>query len=171
MGAQESVPVEEDEHAADSSLAKEIILKDNAKYGEFDQLFAKFDTNTDNYLDEHELISAINHYSHVRPEFKVELGELLDEMETGKAVSKEDFREMMSIYTGSADFDENVIDVFKSFDKNLDGKIGPEEVCHVFGKIGLNLNTEQGLKLIKEADKDLDKMIDFEEFIKIIISK
>ncbi len=155
----------------ESNAAQEIILKDNAKYGEFDQLFSKFDMNNKSLLDDHELISAIKHYSHVRPEFKAELNDLLSEMETGKAITKEDFREMMSVYTGVADNEENIIDVFKAFDKNLSGLIGADEVCHVFGKIGLNLNHEQGLKLINEADKDGDKMIDFEEFIKIIISK
>ena len=92
-------------------------------------------------------------------------------METSNPIKKEEFREMMSLYTGAGDIEENIIDVFKLFDKNLDGKIGCEEICHVFGKIGLNLNAEQGQKLVTEADKDGDNCLDFDEFIKIIISK
>ncbi len=88
MGTSESTVVVNNED--DSNAAQEIIIKVNAKYGEFDQLFSKFDMNTDNLLDDHELISTIKHYSHVRPEFKLELNELLNEMETGKAITNED---------------------------------------------------------------------------------
>jgi len=172
MGAaQKKLKGDDEEEESHSNIAQEIILQDNAKYGEFDQLFSKFDTNTDNLLDERELIAAITHYSYVRPEFKKELNELLSEMETGKAITKQDFREMMSIYTGGDDKDEDIIDVFRIFDKDLNGKLGNEEISHVFGKIGLNLNIEQSSKLVNEADKDKDQQIDFEEFIKIIISK
>ena len=170
MGASESANLDA-KNTDDSYAAQKIIMQDNAKYGEFDQLFSKFDKNTDGFLDEPELISAIKHYMHVRPEFKMDLDDLLSDMETSNPIKKEDFREMMSLYTGGTETEENIIDVFKLFDKNLDGKVGTEEVCHVFGKIGLNLNYEQGQKLLLEADKDEDGCLDFDEFIKIIISK
>ena len=171
MGASEVKSGDIGDDELESNMDKEIILKDNAKYGEFDQLFSKFDSNTDGSLDEVETIAAIKHYSYVRPEFKNELNDLLNEMESGKTINKQDFRDMMSVYTGAVDFEENIIDVFKTFDKNLTGKLDTPQICHVFGKIGLNLNEEQGQKLLVEADKDFDKNIDFYEFIKIILSK
>ncbi len=39
---------------------------------------------------------------------------------------------MMSVYTGAADIEENIIDVFKTFDKKLSGLVSVDEVCHVF---------------------------------------
>jgi len=149
----------------------DIIQKYTEKYGEFDQVFEKFDINEDQTLGDSEIVSAINHYSQIRSGFKNQLTELLNEVELINPVNKEDFREVMSAYTGKNKNEEDMIQVFKGFDKNLCGYIGKEEICHVFGKIGLNLNNEQGQKLVEEADKDGDGKVDFEEFIKILISK
>ena len=149
----------------------DIILRDNSKYGEFDQLFVKFDINNDGMLISNEIVSAVQHYAKIRPEFASSLDELLSDMDPGKPINREDFRELLTIYAGTNDNEDSIIDAFKCFDKNLTGRITVEEVCHVFSKLGLNLNEEQGKVLVNEADKNNDHEIDFEEFINILISK
>jgi calcium-binding protein CML len=64
-----------------------------------------------------------------------------------------------------------MIDVFKCMDKNLEGQIGANEVKHVFSKLGLNLSIDDARELIGEADTDGDEVMDFEEFLKIMIAK
>lgn len=155
-------------NAGDNSSDVDYVAKENS---EFDQLFTKYDLNSDGFLNANEVTEAIKHHSNVKPELKNDLLELLNEMEMNKPINRDDFREMMNIYTGKTTNNENIIDVFKTFDKNLSGSITEKEICHVFGKIGLNLNEEQGKTLIKEADKDGDGYLDFEEFLRIIISK
>ena len=66
---------------------------------------------------------------------------------------------------------ENMIDVFKCFDKNLVGEVGSDEIRHVFGKLGMNLTIEEARELIQEGDTDGDEVMDFEEYIKIMLAK
>jgi Ca2+-binding EF-hand superfamily protein len=56
-------------------------------------------------------------------------------------------------------------------DKNLEGQIGANEIKHVFSKLGLNLSQEEARELVCEADTDGDEVMDFEEFLKIMIAK
>jgi Ca2+-binding EF-hand superfamily protein len=41
----------------------------------------------------------------------------------------------------------------------------------VFAKLGLNLTDEESLSLVREGDNDGDDVVDFHEFISIMISK
>jgi calmodulin len=86
-------------------------------------------------------------------------------------LSKEEFRNLMVCYVGSKDPIDEIIDVFKVFDKNLSAQIGPTELTHVFNKLGLNLTEEESKSLVKEGDNDGDDVVDFHEFISIMISK
>jgi len=171
MGSSESKYDNSNEEDDDSKTHQDIFIKDQAKYGEFDQLFSKYDIDNSHTLSDTEFRTALIHFAHVRPEFKEEIAELLNEIEISNVIKKEDFREMMLVVTGKSDTDENIIDVFRILDQNMDGSVGTEEISHVFGKIGLNLNVTQSNKLIDEADKDRDTKIDFEEFIKVMIAK
>ncbi len=59
----------------------------------------------------------------------------------------------------------------RCMDKNLEGQIGANEIKHVFSKLGLNLSQEEARELVCEADTDGDEVMDFEEFLKIMIAK
>jgi len=66
---------------------------------------------------------------------------------------------------------EELIDVFKIFDKDNSKEITDIEILHVFDKLGLNLSRDDIKTLMSEADFDINNSIEFEEFIKIMIVK
>ena len=153
--------------------SKKIKEHEKQKYGEIDQIFDKFDIDRNEYLDEMELGEAIRSYILVHKDKEEKLNDLLNSIDIrGKnRVAKEDFRLIMHTYIAEDVGAEELVDIFKMFDKNLSGEIGPDELIHVFSRLGLNLTEKESEKLIKEADNDGDCIIDFEEFIKIMLSK
>jgi Ca2+-binding EF-hand superfamily protein len=57
------------------------------------------------------------------------------------------------------------------FDKDNDGYISAAELRHVLTNIGEKLSDEEVDEMIREADIDGDGQINYEEFVKMMISK
>ena len=173
MGVKISLSLVKPEEEDLEAKAKEFAEAQKKKYGEIDPFFHEFDFNKDGSLDEREFKEAVRSYMRVHPEKEKDLNELLNNLEVGvnNPIVLEDFRKIMMIYLCEEMSLENMIDVFKCLDKNLEGQIGANEVKHVFSKLGLNLSIEEARELIGEADTDGDEVMDFEEFLKIMIAK
>jgi Ca2+-binding EF-hand superfamily protein len=151
-----------------------IYEKEKIKYGEIDQFFYKYDEDGDNYLTEIELITVITNYIKVHPEKEENLKEMIDglEVEANSLVSLETFRILMSIYLNDdAANMSNLVDIFKTFDKNCSGLIEADEVSHVFNKLGMNMTKKEAQELVDEANLDGDSGIDLDEFSRLMISK
>ncbi len=153
--------------------ARDFVELQKRKYGEIDPFFHEFDYNKDGHLDDREFRDAIRSYISVHPEMEKNLTELLNNLDIGlnNPIGLEDFRKIMTIYLSDELNLENMIDVFKCMDKNLEGQIGAQEIKHVFSKLGMNLTLEEAKELVNEADTDGDETMDFEEFLKIMIAK
>ncbi|CAN1271911.1 unnamed protein product [Linum perenne] len=61
-------------------------------------------------------------------------------------------------------------DAFRVFDKDQDGFISPNELRHVMVNFGERVTDEELEQMVKEADVDGDGLINFEEFVKVMIS-
>ena len=173
MGVKISLSLVKPEEEDLDAKAKDFAEAQKKKYGEIDPFFHEFDFNKDGSLDEKEFKEAIRSYIRVHPDKEKHLNELLNNLDVGytNPICLEDFRKIMMIYLSEEMGLENMIDVFKCMDKNLEGQIGANEVKHVFSKLGLNLSIEEARELIGEADTDGDEVMDFEEFLKIMIAK
>lgn len=152
---------------------KELEEKEKAKYGEIDSFFIKYDLNGNGVLDDSEFEKAIKSYMELHPEKRTNMSELLNDLDIGcgNLIHLDDFRKIMLAYLSDDVALENIIDVYRSFDKSLTGAIVADELKHVFSKLGLNISNEEAHELVKEADSDGDGNIDFEEFLKMMISK
>lgn len=64
----------------------------------------------------------------------------------------------------SQDKDEEIIEAFKVFDRDGDGKISKQELYLVMKALGENLTEEEIEEMIREADINGDGEIDFYEF-------
>ena len=96
----------------------------------------------------------------------------------GKDMSDEEIKKMMAEVdkdkSGEIDFDEfcqmikgnaNLIEeAFKVFDCNGDGFITANELVYVMNAVGEELTLEEADEMVKEADKNGDFQISFEEF-------
>merc|ERR1719192_2469207 len=63
---------------------------------------------------------------------------------------------------------EELREAFEVFDKDGDGQITPQELAAIMRALGENLNEDDILTMIQEADADGDGNIDFEEFKKLM---
>ena len=85
-----------------------------------------------------------------------------------------DFKEFMCLMVKKMkdnDLDEELQAAFKVFDKDQNGYITSHELRHTMTNLGENLTPEEVEEMIKEADLDNDQQIDYDEFMKIIMSK
>lgn len=156
-----------------NKMADMVAEKEKAKYGEIDRFFKEFDYNGDNTLGQKEFVYAIKAYIKLHPDKEENLNDLILHFDSNSesVITLEEFRRIMIVYLSNDISIEHMIDVFKCFDKNLNGMIGANEIKHVFSKLGLNLTPEEAKTLVEEGDVDGDQTLDFEEFLKIMIAK
>ena len=85
-----------------------------------------------------------------------------------------DFTEFLSLMARKmkdTDSEEELKEAFKVFDKDGNGFISASELRHVMTNLGEKLTDEEVDEMIREADIDGDGQINYEEFVKMMMSK
>ena len=85
-----------------------------------------------------------------------------------------DFKEFLCLMVKKmkdTDTDEELLEAFKVFDRDGNGFITSHELRNIMNSLGENLSPEEIEEMIKEADLDNDGQIDYEEFVKMMMSK
>ena len=65
--------------------------------------------------------------------------------------------------------EEELVEIFKIFDKDGDGKISVQDLMGQFEKLGDPIKEEDAKKMIKHCDVDNDGVFNFTEFLKIMM--
>lgn len=84
-----------------------------------------------------------------------------------------DFPEFLSCMARKmkdTDGEEEICEAFKVFDRDGSGCISAAELRHVMSNLGENLSDEELDEMLKEADADDSGRINYEEFIKMMMS-
>ena len=66
---------------------------------------------------------------------------------------------------------EKILEAFKVFDEDGNGFISAAELRHIMTNLGEKLTDEEVDEMIREADIDGDGQINYEEFVKMMMSK
>jgi calmodulin len=85
-----------------------------------------------------------------------------------------DFNEFVMIMhkrSKENDPEEDVISAFRVFDKDGNGTISTKELRHIMTTIGDKLTDEEVNQMIEEADVDGDGIINYEEFVRMMMAK
>ena len=85
-----------------------------------------------------------------------------------------DFKEFLCLMLkkmDDSDIDNELETAFKAFDLDKDGYITPHELRNGMLNLGEEYTPEEAEEMIKEGDLDNDGRIDYEEFMKIVLSK
>ena len=85
-----------------------------------------------------------------------------------------DFKEFLCLMIKKMDDndnDEELQDAFRHFDMDKDGYITPHELRNGMINIGEECTPEEAEEMIKEGDLDNDGRIDYDEFMKLVLSK
>jgi calcium-binding protein CML len=154
----------------------QLIKEENTLYKEIDQLFHEFDKDNDLSLDKDEFFNSLTELMRrnknnimIRERIQSFIEQL--ELPKGKRFTKEEYRITLSSIVLEEFTVNELIDLFKTFDKKKDGRICPQELMHSFKKLGLNITKDIANELIEEASFGDSGKIDFEEFARALLAK
>jgi len=141
------------------------------KIAEFRAAFEIFDKDKDGKISKKELGTVMRNLGQNPSE--VELTEMINEVDIdGNGTI--DFREFLGLMVRKmkdSDIDEELFEAFKVFDRDGNGYITSHELKNVMISLGEYLTPDEVDELVKEADLDGDGQINYEEFIKLMMSK
>ncbi|KAG7817058.1 hypothetical protein KL909_005307 [Ogataea angusta] len=102
-----------------------------------------------------------------------ELNDLVNEIDTNgnSLIEFSEFLTMMARQIKEQDVEAEILEAFKVFDSDGDGKISQTELVRVLTTIGERLTEEEARQMLQAADTDSDGQIDIEEFAKILLSE
>lgn len=136
---------------------------------EFKEAFQIFDTDGDGTISTKELCTAMRSLGQNPSEEEIaEIISKVDEDNSG-TVDFNEFLGLMAKKLIEAENEEDqLINLFKLFDRDGNGKISANELLLVIRSSGENLSETEIYEMIQNADKDGDGYIDYEEFIRLM---
>ncbi|RZB49559.1 Calmodulin-like protein 8 isoform B [Glycine soja] len=81
-----------------------------------------------------------------------------------------EFLNLMARKMKETEAEEELKEAFRVFDKDHDGYISPSELRSVMRTIGEKVTDEEVEQMVKEADLDGDGLIDYEEFVRMMLA-
>ena len=145
------------------------ISKDKEK--EIKNIFEKFDSNKDGYVNSSELANIIKSINiNVSDEELLEIIQEI-ELEVNGEINFEYFLSIVKRRENDIDTEEELLNAFKVFDKEGNGLINLNELKHIMLKVCNNISESEINEMLKEADTDMDGYINYEEFVRSILTK
>ncbi|GJY64499.1 probable calcium-binding protein CML25 [Tanacetum coccineum] len=137
---------------------------------ELEQVFNKFDVNSDGKICATELGSIMGSLGH-HPS-QEELKSMIKEVDADGDgfINLQEFIELNTKDIDSSEVLENLKDAFSVFDIDKNGLITAEELLNVLSSLGENCTINESKKMIAGADRDGDGMINFDEFKDMMMS-
>ncbi|CAE6410186.1 unnamed protein product [Rhizoctonia solani] len=104
---------------------------------------------------------------------EAELQDMINEVDAdgNGTIDFPEFLTMMARKMKDTDSEEEIKEAFKVFDKDGNGYISAAELRHVMTNLGEKLSDNEVDEMIREADVDGDGQINYEEFVKMMLSK
>ena len=104
---------------------------------------------------------------------QAELKEMIAEIDTDKSGSIEfgEFLQLMVKRERNLDTEEEMVEAFKVFDRDNDGRISYQDLRKVMRQIGDNMSDEMCKEIIASGDTDSDGFLSYDEFIKMMVDK
>lgn len=103
---------------------------------------------------------------------EAELQALITDIDTdgNGTIDFAEFLTLMARNMKNADSEEEIKEAFKVFDKDGNGFISAAELRHVMTNLGEKLSEKEADEMIREADIDGDGQINYDEFVKMLVS-
>ncbi|KAH3853186.1 hypothetical protein DPMN_095708 [Dreissena polymorpha] len=137
---------------------------------EFRQAFKIFDKNKDNAICAKELGSMMKSLGQSVTENDIRTMINHADLNKNGVIDFEEFVNMMIGYKQHADPQQELREAFRLCDKDNNGFISSEELRHVMTNLGEKLTDQEVSEMIRAADTNGDGMVDYNEFIKLLIS-
>lgn len=135
---------------------------------EFREAFALFDKDGDGSISVSELGIVMRNMGQNPTE--AELKQMIQEVDAdGNGLI--DFAEFVTLLArkmNNTDKDAEIREAFNVFDKDGSGKISGDELRSIMKSLGEDLTEEEIQQMMREADKNGDGEIDYEEFVQLL---
>ncbi|TKY61392.1 Calmodulin protein 8 [Spatholobus suberectus] len=138
--------------------------------GEFLEAFCLFDKDGDGCITIEELGTAIRSLDE-NPTVE-ELQIMMNEVDTdgNGTIEFGEFLNLMARKMKETEAEEELKEAFRVFDKDQDGYISPSELRSVMRTIVEKVTEEEVEQMVKEADLDGDGLVDYEEFVRMLLA-
>ena len=160
---------------ANKSIKKdeESLLDDLTEYqiAEYKEAFQIFDKHGEGAISSKELGTIMRSLG-LNPSDE-DLKEIIDSFDNEKNNNLIDFNSFLIIMAkrkNDIDKEEDLLDAFRVFDKENNGKISARELRYVMMSSGEDLNENDIEEMIREASTENDDFIDYYKFVKLMLS-
>uniref|UniRef100_A0A2N9I8E3 Calmodulin n=1 Tax=Fagus sylvatica TaxID=28930 RepID=A0A2N9I8E3_FAGSY len=138
---------------------------------EFKEAFSLFDKDGDDCITTKELGTVMRSLGQNPTE--AELQDMVNEVDVDRSGTIEfsEFLNLMARKMKDSDSEEQLKEAFRVFDKDQDGFISAIELRNVLTNLGEKLTDDEVDEMIREADADGDGQINYEEFVKVMMTK
>ncbi|KAK3040505.1 hypothetical protein RJ639_028951 [Escallonia herrerae] len=145
-------------------------ILDEEQIVEFQEAFNLFDKNGDGCITVEELATVIRSLDQNPTE--EELHGMINEVDAdgNGTIEFVEFLNLMAKKIKETDAEEELKEAFKVFDKDQNGYISATELRHVMINLGEKLTDEEVQQMIREADLDGDGQVNYEEFVKMMMT-
>jgi len=158
-----------------NSLKKdeEYLLDDltELQIAEYKEAFQIFDKHGEGVISSKELGTIMRSLG-LNPSDE-DLKEIIDSFDNDKNNNLIDFNSFLIIMAkrkNDIDKEEDLLDAFRVFDKENNGKISSRELRYVMMSSGEDLNENDIEDMIHEASIDNEEYIDYHKFVKLMLS-
>jgi calmodulin len=137
---------------------------------EFRDAFGIFDKDGDGQITAAELGIVLQSLGQNPSE--AELQEMVNEIDLdgNGTIEFDEFLYMMSRQMREGDTEPEIVEAFRVFDKDGDGKLTTVEMMHILKNLGEPLTQEEMNDMITQADTNKDGMIDYAAFVHQMLS-
>ena len=138
---------------------------------EFMEAFSLFDKDKNGIITTKEVGTVMRSLGQNPTE--AELQDMINELDAdgNGTIDFPQFLTMMARKMNDTDSEEEIKEAFKVFDKDGSGFVSSAELRHVMTDLGEKLCEEEVDEMVREADVDGDGQINYEEFVKMMMSK
>jgi calmodulin len=138
---------------------------------EFKEAFETYDKNKDGTITVKDLAYVIRSLNQKPSE--IILNEVITEWDKDKVenINFEEFVSLMKKGTDEVDFEKELIDAFRVFDREGSGVISTQELRLIMTSLGEKLTEDEIDAMIYEADIDGDGYINYHDFVKAKLNK
>ena len=147
-----------------------VEKKQDEKMAILKETFGMFDKNADGEITVDELSKFFENMGD-----KLNKGEIQDminevDIEGNGSITFEGFKGLMDRKFRDDDIEEEIIETFKKFDQDNNGLIGPEDVFNLLQSFGQDITINEAEEMVKNVDLDQDGFVNYQEFVKMIIT-
>ena len=154
-----------------SDKLKEINNLTEMEIALYKEAFQIFDKHSEGYISTKELNTILGSLGIIISDEDItEIINTYDNEQYNNMIDFITFLEIISKKKDNAYKEEDLIDAFRIFDKEGNGKISSKELRYVMMSSGEDFNENYIKELINESSIDNDEYIDYKKFAKLLMS-